>query len=97
MSGLSPDDRPPMVEAMSWVSRVTTVTMEIVLPGLLGGWLDRRWGTKFLALVGFGLGLVCGIQHLLVMTRMQDPSVPPTGDETPPSDSTTDNREAENQ
>ena len=97
MSGLSPDDRPPMVEAMSWVSRVTTVTMEIVLPGLLGGWFDRRWGTKFLALVGFGLGLVCGIQHLLVMTRMQDPSVPPTGDETPRSDSTTDNREAENQ
>lgn len=78
-----------------------TVMMEIVLPGLLGGWLDRRWGTKFLALVGFGLGLVCGIQHLLVMTRIQDPSVPPAGDETARSDSTTDNttdnREAENQ
>ncbi|GIT30196.1 MAG: hypothetical protein Ct9H300mP1_22420 [Planctomycetaceae bacterium] len=46
--------------------------MEIVLPGLLGHWLDRRWGTGFLALVGFGLGLVCGMQHLLSMTRMAD-------------------------
>jgi hypothetical protein len=61
-----------MVEAMKWISRVTTVVMEIVLPGLLGDWLDRRWGTGYLALVGFGFGLVCGIQHLLMMTRADE-------------------------
>ena len=79
-----------MGEAMHWISRLTTVTMEIVLPGLLGHWLDRRWGTGFLALVGFGLGLVCGMQHLLRMTRMAD-GKPMTG--TSESDETTGNVE----
>ena len=76
-----------MVEAMHWISRLTTVTMEIVLPGLLGHWLDRRWGTGFLALVGFGLGLVCGMQHLLSMTRMAD-GKPMTGASVTESDET---------
>ena len=81
-----------MVEAMHWISRLTTVTMEIVLPGLLGHWLDRRWGTGFLALVGFGLGLVCGMQHLLSMTRMAD-GKPMTGTSVTESDETTGNVE----
>lgn len=93
MSGSSPDDRPPMVEAMHWISRLTTVTMEIVLPGLLGHWLDSRWGTGFLALAGFGLGLVCGMQHLLKMTRMADDRKPVTGESAKESDETTGNGE----
>ena len=86
-----------MVEAMHWISRLTTVTMEIVLPGLLGHWLDSRWGTGFLALAGFGLGLVCGMQHLLKMTRMADDRKPVTGVSAKKSDETTGNEEEKQQ
>jgi hypothetical protein len=57
-----------MVEAMEWVSKITTVALEMVLPGLAGTWLDRRWGTNYLAIVGFALGLGLGLWHLLVLT-----------------------------
>jgi hypothetical protein len=57
---------------MEWVSQITTVVAEMVLPGLAGQWLDRRWGTKFIGLTGFGLGLTVGIWHLLAMTRSRD-------------------------
>ncbi|MHB1033686.1 MAG: AtpZ/AtpI family protein [Pirellulales bacterium] len=58
-----------MAVAMEWVSRITAVALEMVLPGLAGHWLDQRWGTRFLALTGFALGVTAGIWHLLVMTR----------------------------
>jgi len=38
------------------------------LPGLGGQWLDRRFGTEFLVLVGFVLGLVAGVTYLIWIT-----------------------------
>jgi len=69
VTGPPDDDPPPMAIAMQWVSRITTVVLEMVLPGLAGQWLDDRWGTGFLALAGFAFGLTLGIWHLLIMTR----------------------------
>jgi hypothetical protein len=63
-----PNPRQPMAAAMDWVSRIITVALEMVVPGLAGGWLDKRWGTSFLALVGFAIGVSMGIWHLIVMT-----------------------------
>ena len=63
-----PDPPHPMAEAMAWVSRIMTVSLEMVLPGLAGQWLDGRLGTKFLTLAGFALGLTAGTYHLLLMT-----------------------------
>ena len=57
-----------MVVALEWVGKITTVALEMVVPGIIGTWLDRRWGTKFVALVGFALGLGVGIWHLLILT-----------------------------
>ena len=57
-----------MATAMEWVSRIMTVVLEMVLPGLAGQWLDEQWGTGFLALLGFALGITFAIWHLLVMT-----------------------------
>jgi hypothetical protein len=57
-----------LVVALEWVGRITTVALEMVLPGLAGSWLDQRWGTGFLALAGFALGITAGIWHLLRMT-----------------------------
>jgi F0F1-type ATP synthase assembly protein I len=41
----------------------------MVLPGLAGTWLDDRWGTRpAFTIIGFLLGMVGGIGHLLWMT-----------------------------
>ena len=53
---------------MRWVSRITVVALEMVLPGLGGQWLDRQLGPGFLVLIGFAFGLSAGMWHLLVMT-----------------------------
>ena len=57
---------------MQWVHRITTVVMEMVLPGIFGVWLDKKWGTNFIGLLGFALGLTTAITHLLQMTKLED-------------------------
>lgn len=64
-----PEQRPPMAAAMEWVGKITTVALEFFLPGLAGQWADERWGTSFLGLTGFAVGLAGGLWHLLRMTR----------------------------
>ena len=56
-------------EAMSWVSKITAVALEMLLPGLAGLWLDNQLGTQFLTLLGFALGVPLGMWHLIVMTK----------------------------
>lgn len=58
-----------MALAIEWVSRITTVALEMVLPGILGQWLDSKWGTGFLGLAGFAFGVSFGLWHLLRMTK----------------------------
>jgi hypothetical protein len=60
----SPESRPPIAVAMEWVSRVLAISLEMVLPGLFGQWLDGKLGTRFLVLIGFGLGISLAIWHL---------------------------------
>ncbi len=69
----SSPERSPMANAIEWVSRITVIALEMVLPGLAGQWLDQRFGLSYLALVGFALGLVTGMWHLLVMTGSFQP------------------------
>jgi predicted MFS family arabinose efflux permease len=58
---------------MEWVSRITTVALEMVVPAVIGGWLDQRWGTKYLALVGVILGVTTGLWHLVWMAKKATP------------------------
>ena len=58
----------PMGEAMVWVARIFAAAMVMILPGLAGHWLDQRWGTGFLVIVGFALGITGGIYHLIIVT-----------------------------
>jgi hypothetical protein len=58
-----------MAEALDWVARIMAVALEMVLPGLAGEWLDRRFGTEFLVVIGFAVGLIGGVAHLLTMTH----------------------------
>ena len=74
------DDRSALALAMQWSARITTVSLEMVIPGFIGLWCDQRLGTRFLfAVIGFALGLIGGIWHLIEMTK---PSKPRPGDNT---------------
>jgi hypothetical protein len=47
-----------------------SISIEMVVPGLLGYWIDRRIDTlPLLTVLGFGGGLTLGMYHLLKMTR----------------------------
>ena len=73
MRKLPSNDRPPMAAAMEWVSKITTVSLEMVLPGVAGFWADNYFQTKWLAPMGFFLGFALGLYHLLRMTRSTKP------------------------
>ncbi len=64
-----PDDRSNMAKAYQWLSRIFTVALEMVVPGLVGYWLDQRLGTRVVfTLLGFAFGVPWAIWHLLRMT-----------------------------
>jgi len=54
-----------MGEALDWVSRIFSVVIVMVGPGLLGQWLDHKFGLHFLATVGFVGGLLMGMAYLI--------------------------------
>lgn len=73
------DPRSPMALALEWVARITAVAFEMVLPGVAGFWLDTKLGTNFIGLIGFGLGFVLGMWHLLLMTQSREKKTKPDG------------------
>ena len=67
------DDRSPLAIAHDLAARIITVALEMVIPGLLGYWLDQWLGLKgVFILAGFAAGLFLGMRHLLKMTRTDD-------------------------
>ncbi len=69
------DQRSPMAVAYEWASRIIAVSIEMVVPGLAGYWLDRRIGlTPLFTVTGFGMGLVLGMWHLIRMSGADDTS-----------------------
>jgi F0F1-type ATP synthase assembly protein I len=67
------DDRSPMAKAYGWAARIMVVSLEMVLPGLAGYWLDQRLGTlPLVMLLGFAVGGTAAMVHLLQMTRTAD-------------------------
>jgi len=46
-----------MAIAFQWSATIMTIAAEMVVPGLLGYWLDQRFGTRVLfLLIGFAVG-----------------------------------------
>jgi hypothetical protein len=41
------------------------IGLAMFLPGVVGGWLDARWGTRFLGPAGLVLGLVTALAWLV--------------------------------
>ena len=64
-----------MAKAMSWVSMVSSISTSMVLPGLIGYWVDLKLGTKVVfTCLGFGFGLSIGIWKLLQLTQQTQQS-----------------------
>jgi len=64
-----PQDYSWLYQGIQWASRITTISAEMVVPGLLGFRLDDLLGTGFLALIGFGVGVAVGIWHLTLIAK----------------------------
>ena len=64
-----PDETPPSAAAADWISRILAAAATMLLPGLAGGWLAKRWGTNCLGLVGLLLGVSLGTWYLIVVTQ----------------------------
>lgn len=59
-----------MALAMGWVSRITTISIMMVVPGVGGYWLDQKLQTKFIfTLIGFALGMTIGMWQLIQATK----------------------------
>ena len=73
-----------MAKAMDTASRIIAICMEMVVPGLGGYWLDKKFDTEpWLALLGFGLGMLLATMQLIRMTshagghKKSNPPKPP--------------------
>ena len=64
-----------MVGASRWVSRITNIALEMVLPAVCGHWLDGRWGTKpWLVSIGAILGMIVAMTTLLRLAKQDEES-----------------------
>ena len=88
MSVPPPDSRPPIASAMQRVSQITSVSLSMALPALLGYWVDGKLGTTpWLLIVGGALGLVTGVRSLVRMADSMGRSRRPPGRLSGPEDS----------
>jgi ABC-type Mn2+/Zn2+ transport system permease subunit len=60
-----------MAHALEWVGRIMAISALMVVPGIAGQWIDKRFGTEFLGLAGFVLGIVSGMAALIAVTSRQ--------------------------
>jgi ATP synthase protein I len=72
------DDQSPLALAYQWSARITSISLELLLPMLLGLWLDRRWGTlPLLLIVGVILGFLTATLSLLRLAKPPGSGRPP--------------------
>ena len=64
------DDRSPLAIGYAWAARVMAIGFEVVLPILLGVWIDYLLGTVVLFMfLGLLLGGFVGFTQLLKIVR----------------------------
>lgn len=59
----------PVGEAMAWASRIMAIGLTMFLPGVAGGWLDERLGTRLIGPAGFVLGFTVALTWLVNLGR----------------------------
>jgi hypothetical protein len=66
-------------ELMRLAIQASTIVSGMAIPGLIGGYLDFKFGTRYGVLIGIGLGMVVGTIQLLALARSR--STPRKGGE----------------
>ncbi len=61
----------PWEQASDWFGRTIAIVVVMVVPGLAGGWLDGKFGTRIFTLLGFGIGMFLAVVSLIVFTRLK--------------------------
>jgi F0F1-type ATP synthase assembly protein I len=65
-----PEDASPLIVAMQWSSRITTIALEMALPGLGGFWLDHKLGSRpIFTILGTIAGFSLGMFHLIQLAK----------------------------
>ncbi len=54
---------------MQLAIQASSIVTGMAIPGIIGGYLDSRFGTQFCLLIGIGLGMVVGLIQLLALAR----------------------------
>ena len=71
-------DNGPDPRRLGWYYAIAQVGFEMVVPIVLGWWLDDLLGWQpWLLVVGAGLGLVLGIAHLVMLVNRPPPEDDP--------------------
>jgi ATP synthase protein I len=66
------EDRSPYSIAMEWTARISVISMEMVVPMVIGVWLDSRWRTLPLCvIIGGALGFWTALQSLLQISKQR--------------------------
>ena len=66
------DDSSNAQASINAFSRALAVMILMFLPGIIGNYLDRWLGTKFLTMIGFVLGITIAIFGLLYIAKVAD-------------------------
>lgn len=55
-----------MAQAIAWSTRITTICLEMVIPAVIGRWLDQWLGTGMVfVVIGATAGMIAGMVHLV--------------------------------
>lgn len=60
------DDRSPMAKSFSKASEVTSISIMMIVPGLVGYWIDQKVGSVLVfTLLGLALGMGVAVRQLM--------------------------------
>jgi F0F1-type ATP synthase assembly protein I len=79
----SDDERSMMAKAWGWGHQAMSISLEMVVPSLLGLWIDRLIGTlPLFLLLGAVFGMTAGMVHLVQFAQSigEEKRAPPGDD-----------------
>jgi F0F1-type ATP synthase assembly protein I len=64
------DDRSTVAIAMAWASRIIALSASMVVPALIGAWIDQQLNTKVVfLLLGMALGIAAAVVQLMRIVK----------------------------
>jgi F0F1-type ATP synthase assembly protein I len=80
------DDRSALSLAWSWASRIIAVSAMMVVPALIGAWVDQKLGTVAVCtLIGLALGVTAAIVQLMRIVKDSESEATRNKNKQPPT------------